>query len=886
MIDQTISHYRILEELGRGGMGVIYKARDTRLDRAVALKFLPPDLTRNPDAKARFIREAKAASALKHQNICTIHDIDETEDGQLFIVMDCYEGETLQEKIARGPLAIEEALHYAAQTAEALMAAHAEDIIHRDIKPGNIFIMNDGTVKLLDFGLAKFTDKTQLTREATTLGTLSYMSPEQVRGDSVDHRTDIWSFGIVLYEMLAGRTPFLNTYDAAVMYAILNHNPPPIEHGLRSISPQLISIITKCLEKDPMDRFQLFQEIVPLLHQEFQQTVPEENHPHQYEGLRSPRKNYIMAALLGAAIMLIVLLIQFVIPWNDHELDNTFSRIAVLPFQNVGPADREYFADGISEELSSRLSTLEALRVVSYYSSRQYKSLEKSLREIGRELDVPYVVTGSILWENLPSRAPRIRIIPRLIRIADETELWSRQFDAELTEVLALQSTMAETITHQIGMELHPQEKEAFQARATDNADAYMAYLRALALSKQRDFEEALRWLNTAVNNDPRFALAYAIMSEMHSLLYHYGKDRSDHRISLAKEAVDKALSLNPELSEAHFAKGLVSYRIYRDYESALEEYQIASRLQPGRPDIMSATGWIYKRQGKYHDALALYQEALSLDPRNESITSEIGEVLRFLRRYAEAEYYYNLSIQINPVQEIVYGTQIENLWAWKGNTQEVRELVSQSLRGKRVPYTLTQEHYMRLFRQEVYDRRYQAAFVLIDSIPGDALTVMNFYYPKSLLKALVYHMQGKSADALYEFENSRILLEQTLRTHTSGERLQFSLCIVYAGLGMRTPAIQMWAQAFNSPYIQHDILLQNKYKADVLATIYLLLEEYDSALNVIEELLSKPSQLSTKILEMDPQWAPARNLPKYNQLIQQYGIVEAQKQENTRSIK
>ncbi|UCE19575.1 MAG: protein kinase [Gemmatimonadota bacterium] len=395
MIGRIISHYRILEKLGEGGMGVVYKAEDNKLDRIVALKFLPPELTRDPEAKERFVHEAKAASSFEHNNICTIYEIDETNDGQLFIAMACYDGETLEEKIRRGPLKIEEAVHLAMQMAEGLKDAHEKDIIHRDMKPANIMVTSKGQVKIMDFGLAKLRGQTKLTKEGTTLGTVAYMSPEQARGGEVDQRSDIWSLGVMLYEMVTGQRPFEGEYNQAVMYAIMNNDPEPIT-GLRTGVPmELERIIHKCIEKNPAERYQTGADLLADFHHlqriSSTQTIPSKTRISKPPVRSMARKLTGLAALVIVATVAIVLLVRQFTP-SVHEVIPERKMLVVLPFENLGPPEDEYFADGITEEITSRLAALHGLGVISRTSAFYYKDTKKTLKQIGDELKVDYVL--------------------------------------------------------------------------------------------------------------------------------------------------------------------------------------------------------------------------------------------------------------------------------------------------------------------------------------------------------------------------------------------------------------------------------------------------------------------------------------------------------------
>jgi len=370
MIGKSISHYRITEKLGGGGMGIVYKAEDTRLKRTVALKFLPPDLTRDEDAKKRFVHEAQAASALEHPNICNVHEIDETQDGQMFICMACYEGETLKKKIERGPLKVDEAVNIAVQVAGGLARAHEAGITHRDIKPANVMVTDRGEVKIVDFGLAKLSGRTRVTKTGTTAGTIAYMSPEQSRGEGVDSRTDIWSLGVVLYEMLTGKLPFKGDYEQAVVFSILNEDPEPLRNLRSEVPIGLERIVHKAMAKSPGERYRQVRDVLVEL-----------------ETLGTEQETRSMTAGRGR------------------------KSIAVLPFKSLSESkEDEYFSDGITEDILTQLSRIGDLKVISRTSVMRYKKSEKSLLEIGRELGVATILEGSVRRSG-----DRVRIVGELI---------------------------------------------------------------------------------------------------------------------------------------------------------------------------------------------------------------------------------------------------------------------------------------------------------------------------------------------------------------------------------------------------------------------------------------------------------------------------------------
>jgi len=427
MIGKTISHYRIIGELGRGGMGVVYKAEDIKLKRTVALKFLSPQALGTEEEKTRFIHEAQAAAGLSHSNICTIHEIEEYE-GQSFIVMECVEGQSLKTKIESAPLKIDE-----------------------DIKHANIMITARGQVKIMDFGLANARGQTVVTRMDTTLGTVAYMSPEQARGDAVDHRTDIWSLGVVLYEMITGQRPFKGDYEQAVIYSILNEEPEPVT-GLRTGIPMdLERIIDKCLRKDADQRYQGVADLITDLRQvlgSLRTTRTAVSAAPQLAPTGRLMRWSWLAIVALLIVLAVVILPRYFAPSEKPAFDDR-KMLVVLPFENLGPPEDEYFAAGMTEEITSRLAVVSGLGVISRTSAVQYDRTGKTLRQIGEDLGVDYVLEGTIRWNKHAEGGSRVRVTPQLIRVSDDTHLWAETYDRVLEDIFAVQSGIAERIIEQ-----------------------------------------------------------------------------------------------------------------------------------------------------------------------------------------------------------------------------------------------------------------------------------------------------------------------------------------------------------------------------------------------------------------------------------------------------
>ncbi len=462
MIGKTISHYKILEKLGEGGMGVVYKARDTKLDRLVALKFFPHHLIASETERARFLQEAKAAAQLNHPNICMIYGIEEYNDEQ-FIVMEFVDGKTLRTHISnpKSRIPFDQIVDWGLQIGGALSAAHEKQITHRDIKPDNIMVNTKNQIKVMDFGLAKFKDELGLTKTATTVGTIAYMSPEQIRAEKVDHRTDIWAFGVVLFEMLAGRLPFRGEHQAAMMYSITNEEPQPFEKFRPDIPHYLQTIVRKALQKENINRYQTIQELLVDI-KERSSTVS--------------------------------------IPKQEKS-------IAVLPFDNMSPEkENEYFSDGISEEIINALAKVSSLRVAARTSSFAFKGKNVDIKTIAQALQVNSVLEGSVR-----KAGKRVRITAQLINVVDGYHLWSERYDRDLDDVFAIQDEISLAIVDALKTKLFGGEHEALVKRHTENLEAYELYLKGRYSFYKRtveDLKTSIRYFEQGNGSGPRLCFA------------------------------------------------------------------------------------------------------------------------------------------------------------------------------------------------------------------------------------------------------------------------------------------------------------------------------------------------------------------------------------------
>ncbi len=630
MIGQTITHYRITEKLGEGGMGVVYKAEDLKLKRTVALKFLPPEVTRDKSAKTRFIHEAQAASALQHHNICTIHEIDETPEGQLFISMDCYEGETLKEKIARGPLPVEDAIDLAIQVAEGLSEAHEAGIVHRDVKPGNILVTGKGVVKIIDFGLAKLAGQTKMTKTGATVGTAAYMSPEQARGDEIDHRTDIWSLGVIMYEMLTGRPPFRGDVELALLYSITNQDPEPVTVLRSEVPIEVEQVVMRAMVKDAKKRASSMGELLESLKGIRAQLGLLRTRGRWSLWRMQHRRAARTAVGVLAAAVVVAAGIRF---WPGK--DGVIYSVAVLPLDNLsGDPEQEYFVDGMTDELIGQLGKVQALTVISRTSSMRYKNVEKPLPEIAHELHVGAIMEGSVR-----RAGDRVRISLQLVNARSDKSMWSDSYDMTMADVFAIQSEVAAQVVQALKTTLTPGERGRLELRPPASAEAYQLYLKGRFYGNklvEQETWKAIGYFQQALELDPNYAAAYAGLAGAYWTLSIYGRVPPNETYPKAREYALKALELDESLASAHGTLGMLCFFDW-NWKAAEREFKRAIELGPSIASIRDQYAFYFCYTGQTDQALAQSMRAVELDPISVGLHQNLGETLYYARQYDES---------------------------------------------------------------------------------------------------------------------------------------------------------------------------------------------------------------------------------------------------------
>jgi serine/threonine protein kinase/Flp pilus assembly protein TadD len=873
--NRVIAGYEIEGELGRGGMGVVFRAWQGKLKRVVALKMLsgyygPPELK-------RFFAEAETAAGLHHTNIVHIYDVGE-HDGAPFFAMEFVEGGSLADRLRTGPMTGREAAQFLIPVARALDFAHKNNVIHRDMKPGNILVDPQGVPKVTDFGIAKrVTGETGLTQSGAVIGTPVYMAPEQARGTSRDVGTaaDIYSLGAILYEMLAGRPPFLpDESETSIIVRVATENPVSPAWHRPGVPRDLETICLKCLAKEPGERYASAGAVADDL-QNYLDARPILARPVS-RVLRGSRRR--LAAISG--ILAVLLLGLFLFPSIRSQLGKLFSpapsavsapekSIAVLPFENLSTnQENSFFADGVQDEILTDLAKVADLKVISRTSVMQYRTTaSRNLPEIAQALKVAHVLVGSVQRDGT-----RVRVTAQLIDARTDAHLWAEHYDRPLDDVFAIQSEIAKTIAEQLRAKLSPGEKAAIEQPPTVNLEAYDFYNQAKAVIATSAFgagfgdklAEAVRLLEQAVAKDPNFVLAYCELSQVHDFIYFSGVDHTPARLALAENAVQTALRLRPNSGEAHLAQAHHLYQGYLEYEKALAELTIARRTLPNDPRVFELTGYIVRRQGRQEEGLRQLQRAVELDPRNFATLQQVALSCEGLRRYGEMTEALDraLSIVPNDIDTRISRAQAE--LDWKADTQPLHKTIDSLLASQPASGANFADNWLYLALCERDVAAGERALVALGdhSFGPDAI----LFSPK-FAHGLVARLRGDAAGAQTAFEAARERQEQIVSEQRDYGPALCALAVIDAALRRKEDALREGRRAVELLPLEKDALNSIRVR-EFLGVIYAWTGEKDLACEELEATTKLPASASYGQLRLHPYWDPLRGYPRFEKIV------------------
>jgi TolB-like protein/Flp pilus assembly protein TadD len=857
-------------------MGEVYRARDSRLDRDVAVKVLPESVAGDADALARFEREAKAVAALSHPNILAIHDFG-TQGGVAYAVTELLEGDTLRGKLDAGPVSQRQAIDWGLQIAKGLSAAHDRGIVHRDLKPENVFVSRDGHVKILDFGLAKRLEAPSRGEETsaptgsgatdpgTVMGTMGYMSPEQLRGLAVDHRSDIFALGAVLYELLSGRKAFKRDTASDTIAAILKEEPPELTGAGLNVSPALDHIVRHCLEKEPGNRFQSAKDVAFALSEASGPSIAAASGAVAAAAPRARRRR-VVVAVLAVAVLAAAAGILLMQRGRRGGSAARVKRIAVLPFENLGSPEDDYFADGISDEVRGKLTSLPGIQVIARGSSTPYRKTAKTPRQIAEELNVQYLLTATVRSEK-SGGTNRVHVVPELVDVSQRdapTSKWQQPFDASLTDVFQVQSDIASRVAQALGVALEAGDEKQLADRPTKSLPAYEAFLKGeqatggFARVDPASLRRALTFYEQAVALDPGFAQAWARISTTESTLYYQASPLPELS-KRARSAAERAIALAPNDPYSYLAMGGYHQLVRSDFHAAQEQFDRGRSLSPGNVDLLRGAALVEKSLGRWESALEHLEEARRLDPRSAAVYRELGKLLLFLRRYPEARDAIDAGLALSPDNLSMLERRAMSLLgqgdlvgaraylASLPKSVEPTELVAYLATYWDLAWVLTPEQRQLLLRLT------PAAFGDDRGSWGISLAQVSWLM--------------RDARARDYAEEARAALAEEVRANPNDAQRHAILGLALAHLGRFEEAIREGQRAVELVPITRDAET-GPYFLHLLTRTYILLGQPEKALDNLERIMQVPYYVSPAWLKIDPNFDPLRGNPRFQKLV------------------
>ena len=879
LVGQTIGHYKISESIGTGGMGEVYLATDIVAGRKAALKLLPLRFTNDAERLKRFQQEAHAVVGLNHPNILTVYEIGEDHSIH-YIASELIEGETLRDRLARGRMEVGEAVDVAIQVASALAAAQQAGIVHRDIKPDNIMLRPDGYVKVLDFGIAKLAERelpTSMPQDealllvetnlGSVLGTVRYMSPEQARGGHVDKTTDIWSLGVVLYEMVTGHPPFRGDTPKEVMSSILENEPLPVTRYIARAPAELQQIITKTLRKDPAQRYHSAYELLHALKElrrKLEFKLQRAAAPLWLRWARSPIALVVM--LLAAAL---VLTFPFFRPRNLTTSPPPDKSIAVLPFENLGD-DKEhaYFADGVQDDILTKLAKIADLKVISQTSVMDYRG-KRNLRRIGNDLRVSHVLEGSVRRSGT-----HLRLNAQLIDTRTDTHVWAEQYDRDLDDLFAIQSEIAQKVAERLNAKVTSAERLAIEEKPTTDLVAFELYSRAgdlLGLSSQggwADIFKAIDLLNQAVARDPSFLKAYCLLVVAHDVLYSFNLDHTPSRLALAEAAVREAFRIRPNAGEAHWARAFHLDNGYLDFDGALAELEVARRSLPNDPHVFKQMGAIQRRQGRWEESTRNLERAIELDPRDVRILVDTGGSYGMFRRYAEQKSKLDRALTVEPNNLEVKAQRAFVELDWKADTRPLHQLIDEirATNPPAMPMIADRWLYCALAERDLTAAK---DALLLGERPLDTESI---HFPRPFVEGVIAHITNDEHKAQLAFAAARAEQEKTVNAQPDYAQAWCVLGVIDAALGRKEEALRESRRAVELLPVEKDSidgLVMIKYLAMSAAWV----GDKDLACEQLATAVRYPfsgGELSYGELKLMPWWDSLRGDSRFEKILEE----------------